>query len=83
MGLTWEEISYCKTNVIARIGLTQIGTNNFISMLQGELKAPWNEYMVQISCRLFEIRFNRFCKGNIIPLVSCYMKLRLSLLQGK
>ncbi len=27
-GLTREEISYCKTNVKARIGLTQSGTNN-------------------------------------------------------
>ncbi len=30
----------------------------FVSMLQRELKVPWNEYLVQMSCRLFENWFN-------------------------
>jgi hypothetical protein len=55
---------------------------HIVGMLQGKPKAPWNKYLVQISCRLFEIWFNWSRRATQIHFVSCYDKFRLTY-QGK
>ncbi len=51
----------------------------FVCMLQGKPEAPWNEYLVQMFCRLQNL-VQLIYKGNTN--IFCHMKLRLTL-QGK